>query len=168
MARELYQAALDGGSNEETTVDGLFYALIEEENFDEAYDLVGRLKSKEPPWRHYSGTPSPIENGRRLDLDMMGVNARYYGNQLNKAWLGIDRLNRAAPGNRWVLETHARIALARSWRHRALEEFKLAATLNSDSTAALAGEAESRLQLSEYKKAESRLGEGDTSEPESP
>ena len=168
MAREFYQVALDGGSNEETTVDGLFYAMIEEGNFDEAYDLVGRLKTKEPPWRHYSGTPGPIENGRRLDLEVMGVNARYYGDQLNKAWWDIDRLNRAAPGNSWVLEEHARIALARNWNHQALEEFKVAATLNSDARAAQVGVAESQLQLSDYKKAESKLLELETSYPESP
>lgn len=97
----------------------------------------------------------------------MSVNARFYGDQLNKAWRGIDRMREAAPGNVWILESHARIALARQWRHLAVAEFKLAAALSPSSTGALSGVAGSLLQMGAYKEAESRLLDLETIYPES-
>lgn len=167
-ACELYREAMQQGSTEESTVDGLFYSLVEMEDFFGARDLVERLINTEPPWRSYSGTPSPVGNGRRLDLEMTAVNAHYFADQLNRAWQGIDRLSRAAPGNRWLARMRASIALARGWRHQALNEFNIEAALNPDSVEALVGVAQSQLQMGDYQKAESRLLDLEKTFPENP
>ncbi len=167
MARDLYQETLDAGFVEEEASSGLFYALVESEDFVAAYDLIDRLAREEPPYRHYSGTPGPVENGRRLDLEMMRVDARYYADQLDKAWLDSDRMREAAPGNNWIREMHSKLALSRGWRHQALEEYKVAAAINPDSAAALTGVASSLLQIRDYKKAETRLKDLEAAYPQS-
>ncbi len=168
LASELYREALQGEFPSESTEDGLFYALVEAEDFTAAKALVERLIRSEPPWRYYSGSPGPIGNGRRLDLEMAKVNAHYFADQLNQAWLGIDRLHQAAPGNGWLARVHASVALSRGWRHRALKEFEAQAALDPDSVEAQVGLAQSQLQLGEYKKARGNLLDLEEKFPESP
>ncbi len=168
LAHELYQQMWEAGFKDEEVSSGLFYSLVEEENFTDAYELIDGLAREEPVWRSYVGTPSPVENGRELDLVMMGINARYFADQLSKSWNWIDQLEQAAPSNNWIREMHANIALARNWRHQALAEFKTAAAINPESTAALTGIASSQLQMGAFKEAEANLLDLETKYPQTP
>jgi biofilm PGA synthesis protein PgaA len=152
-AQELYKQVLSKSPNNYQAQSGLFYAYIEAEDFDEAYELIDRLFEKEPVFQGFSGGKYRVPNGRYLDLGVMTIMARYFGDQLEEAWKKIDELVQNAPANNWLLEVRGQVSNAREWYHQARGDYHHAALLKPDSLDAKAGEVSSLIALRKYSQA---------------
>jgi len=152
-SRALYQQVLaDEPANYQAQI-GLFYSLVEEEDLDNAYDLINDLRKNEPTFQTTKNSKSPSYNDRYLDLNVSAIMARYYSDQLDDAWQGIDELVRNAPANNWLLEVRGQISNSREWYRQALYDFHYSSLLAPDSLNAKAGEASSLILLEQYRRA---------------
>jgi len=153
QAQELYKQVLEKSPNNYQAQIGLFYAYIEAEDFDEAYELIDQLFEKEPVFHGFSDERYRVPNGRYLDLGVMTILARYFGNQLEEAWTKIDELVQNAPANNWLLEVRGQVSNAREWYHQARGDYHHAALLEPDSLNARTGEASSLIALRKFNQA---------------
>lgn len=64
----LYQEIIDSDPGNYQAHIGLFYSLIEEENFNDAYQLIDDLRDNEPAFQASKNKKNPIYNGRYLSL----------------------------------------------------------------------------------------------------
>ena len=164
LARELYQGILEEEPKNDQAQNGLFYAYVETENFSDAYALIDRLQKEEPMFRSFRDKNYSVPNNRYLDLGVYSCLARFYGDQLEKAYRDIDQLYRHAPANGWLLEVRGQVANARNWHRQALADFQYVSMLDPNSLEAQAGEISSLIALREYQLARpllSRLVEAD-------
>jgi len=136
---------------------GLFYALIEQEKFSEAYRLIDGMARREPMFQTYWDSKNKYPNPRYLDLRVTALQARFYGDELQKAWQGIDQMTRHAPRNNWLLEVRAQIALARGWPGQALADYTEASLLAPESLDAATGKARALINLQRWNEAEEIL-----------
>ena len=152
-AGELYQQVLaEEPANYQARI-GLFYALIEQEDFAAAYQLINDLRQNEPEFQATKDHSNPSYNNRYLDVNIYAILARYYGDQLDDAWQGVDELVSNAPANNWLREVRGQISNSREWYRQALYDFHYSALLEPDSLNARAGEIASLIQLRQYRRA---------------
>ncbi len=147
---KIYQQILDKDPHNYQAQIGLFYSYIEEEHFDSAYDFIDELLKKEPVFQSFSDKKYRLPNERYLDLGVLAILARFYGDQLEEAWNKIDALVRNAPSNHWLYEIRAQVNNAREWYRQALYDYHYAILLEPTSLAAEAGEASSLIALRRY------------------
>ncbi len=153
QSHEIYQQILDTEPANYQANIGLFYSLVEEENFDDAYKLIDSLRDSEPEYQASKNKKSRSYNTRYLDLHVYSILARFYGDQLEKAWPEIDVLVHNAPANNWLLEVRGQTSNARQWYRQALYDFHYASLLAPESLDAQAGEIASLINLKQYRKA---------------
>ncbi|BHH81908.1 hypothetical protein LA52FAK_01970 [Desulforhopalus sp. 52FAK] len=130
-----------------------FYALIESEQFTQAYDLIDTRLQNTPKFKSFTDSSVQYRNDERLDLETIACQARLYGDQLEEAWLKIGALKKQAPANNWLNHVAGESALARNWPRKAYTLFQTASKLNPDNTNALAGMAQSDIRLHRYEEA---------------
>lgn len=135
----------------------LFYALIENERFNEAYDLVERRIARTPKFKTFPDSPTQYRNDERLDLEIIAAQARLYGDQLSDAWERISILRDAAPANNWLVNVAGEIAMARDWPRQAYTYFQTAHLLNPDTLSALEGKGQSLIRRHRYNEAKKIL-----------
>lgn len=131
-----------------------FYALIESEQFPQAYDLIDTRLQSTPKFKSFTDSSVQYRNDERLDLETISSQARLYGDQLNEAWVRISALKNQAPANSWLNHVAGESALARNWPRKAYTLFQTAYKLNPDNTNALAGMAQSDIRLHRYEDAD--------------
>jgi biofilm PGA synthesis protein PgaA len=149
-SREMYQQILDKDPTSYQANIGLFFSHIEEEDFGSAYQLVDDLFKKEPMFQNFNYKKYRSKNERYLDLDIYTIMARFYGDQLEDSWTGIDRLIRNAPAINWLHEVRGQISNAREWYRQSLYDFHYAGLLEPNSLNARAGEISSLIALRRY------------------
>ncbi len=152
-SRKIYQQLVEKNPKNYQAALGLFYAYVEEEDFDLAYETIDALADKEPKYRRFWDSKSNYPNERYLDLQVTSIQARFYGDQLEEAWNRIDTLSQHAPKNNWLLEVRGQISNARSWHRQALNDYHLATLLSPESLDAQAGKAASLIELRRYAEA---------------
>jgi biofilm PGA synthesis protein PgaA len=152
-SHEIYQQILKEDPYNYQAQIGLFYSSIEDEDFDSAYDFIDDLFKKEPVFQSFSDKKYRLPNERYLDIGVLAILARFYGDQLEEAWTKIDDLVQNAPTNHWLTETRAQISNAREWHRQALYDYHYALLLEPNSLAAKAGEASSLIALRRYEQA---------------
>jgi biofilm PGA synthesis protein PgaA len=111
---------------------GLFYASVDAEDFDTAYEVIDSLVNDEPIWRTYKESPARHDNPDRVYAEVTAADARYFGNQLAEAWARITRIADAAPANKRARLALYQVARARGWPRRAKVEGEIAASLDPD------------------------------------
>lgn len=149
-SHELYQKILDKNPHDYQAQIGLFYSYIEEEDFDSAYDLIDSLWKNEPVFQSFSDKKYKLPNERYLDLGVLTILARFYGDQLEEAWTKIDDLVHNAPANHWLHEIRGQVSNAREWYRQALYDYHYALLLEPTSLAADAGKVSSLIALRRY------------------
>jgi biofilm PGA synthesis protein PgaA len=120
-ARDLYRRALVADPDNVETQIGLFHALVETEEFDEALRQVDATAASLRPWTYLKGVPEPIDNTDKLNADIAAANARYYADELPEAERRFTAMTDLAPNNATLLTGLARVYQARGWPRRAAE-----------------------------------------------
>ena len=153
-ARKLLRSLPDDLPRDYQTDLTLFYALIESEHFNNAYELIDTRLNNTPKFKTYTDSAVQYRNDERLDLEVIAAQARLYGDQLSDAWNRVRLLQDQAPANDWLTHVTGEIALARNWPREAYRRFQAAYALNPDNHNALAGIAQSDIRLHRYKEAQ--------------
>jgi biofilm PGA synthesis protein PgaA len=120
-ARDLYRRALAVDPNNVETQLGLFHALVETEEFDEALRQVDATAASLRPYTFLKGAPDPIDTKDKLNADIAAASGRYYADDLPEAERRFTAMTDVAPYNTSLLTDLARVYGGRGWPRRAAE-----------------------------------------------
>ncbi len=156
-ARDLYRRAIAADPKNMDARLGLFHALIETEEFEEARQVVDEAARLPSPWIYLKGSPLPKPNDDKFAADLAAANERLYAEDLPEAELRFAGLSDAAPNN-----TTARVGLAnayasRSWPRRAREELQIAQAQKPQDLDIEAARARNDLALQDWPRAEAEI-----------
>lgn len=157
QARELYLQVLAAEPNNLKARLGLFYALIEMEDFPAARELVDTLNSEQPIWLRPGGSQAPRRNPDKLDAEIAATLYRNFSGQLAQAQASFERMRQLAPQNPDLRHELAGTYLARGWARRAVEEYRLGLTVEPEHRGMQAGLAGNLLRLNEFETAEAEI-----------
>nr|WP_246521839.1 poly-beta-1,6 N-acetyl-D-glucosamine export porin PgaA [Neoroseomonas terrae] len=107
---------------------GLFYALAELRQWQEAREIADRLERETPAFRTLRGPEPPAEEWARVDAVRAGILWRMWGDDLAGAEAEADPLAAAAPMNSSLRALRGDIWRMRGWTEQALEEYETALT----------------------------------------
>jgi biofilm PGA synthesis protein PgaA len=120
-ARDLYRRVLAVDPGDVDTQLGLFHALVETEEFDEALRQVAATAASLASWTTLKGARDPVSNPDKLSADIAVANAHYYADDLPEAEQRFAAMANLAPNNATLLTGLARVDDARGWPRRASE-----------------------------------------------
>lgn len=127
-AAPLYRQALDapdadvGDRVEDTTA--LFYALLENDQVDEARAVAKRLADAEKPRVELKGLPIGNPNDDWMDAQQLAAQAGTYGSDLPSSEKSLEGLVSKAPGSIGLRLAQAEMYRARDWPRRAESSLK--------------------------------------------
>jgi biofilm PGA synthesis protein PgaA len=98
-ARRLYEAALAGAPDDFQARIGLFYAEIESEDFDAAFNTIDRLAAEQVEFVQMAGAAAPVLNPAWLRAQLAAAMARYYAGDAAEAEKRVRSLIALAPEN---------------------------------------------------------------------
>ena len=98
-ARRLYEEALAGAPNDFQTRIGLFYAEIESEDFDAAFNTIDRLAADQSQFVEMAGGATPVLNPAWLRARLAAAMARYYAGDAAEAEKRVRSMIALAPEN---------------------------------------------------------------------
>jgi biofilm PGA synthesis protein PgaA len=113
-ARDLYRRALAADPGNIDIELGLFHALIESEEYDEAFRQVDASVASRKPFVPLKGA-EPVANGDRVAADIAAANARYYADDPPEAERRFRGMSAMAPNDATLLTGLARIEAGRGW-----------------------------------------------------
>ncbi len=116
-ARDLYRRALAGDPGNIEIESGLFHALIESEEFDEAFRVIDAAAASRKPFVPVQGA-EPAANADKATADIAAGNARYYADDLPEAERRFRAMTDIAPNDATLLTSLAQIENARGWPRR--------------------------------------------------
>ncbi|HYM01595.1 MAG TPA: poly-beta-1,6 N-acetyl-D-glucosamine export porin PgaA [Stellaceae bacterium] len=159
QARDLYRRAVAADPKNVDAQLGLFHALIETEEFDEARRVVDAAAAGLSPWIYLKGAVEPIPNNDKFAADVAAANQRLYADDLPEAQLRFAGLADAAPQN-----TEARVGLAdvyaaRGWPRLAQEELEIAHAQKTKDLGIEAAQARTALALHDWPRADAGISD---------
>ncbi len=149
-ARIIYKKLVDKNPRNYRASLGLFYAYVEEEDFSHAYALIDSMAKHEPRYLTFWDSKTKYPNEQYMDLQVTAAQARFYGDQLEKAYNALDTFVNRAPANNWLHEVRGQIANARDWPRHGLDDFQIATLLTPESLDAWAGKGASLIQMHRF------------------
>ena len=102
----------------------LFYALLENDQVDEARAVATQLASTEKPRVELKGLPIGNPNDEWMDAQQLAAQAGTYGADLNASEQSLEDLGSKAPGSIGVRLAQAEMYRAREWPRRAEDSLK--------------------------------------------
>ena len=153
QASIIYKKLVDKNPKNYQASRGLFYAYVEEEDFPHAYALIDSMAKHEPRYLSFWDSKTKYPNEQYMDLQVTAAQARFYGDQLEKAYHSLDTFVNRAPANNWLHEIRGQIANARDWPRHGLDDFQIATLLAPESLDAWAGKGASLIQMHRFKEA---------------
>lgn len=165
-AADLYRRVLQETRNDFETRMSLFYALIEAEEWEEAFALVDAVAAEEPPWRWNAGATEPRENWQKEGADTTALMARAYGDMLAAAQEGLEPRLAAAPRNVDLRQKTATVYRWRGWPSNAEEEFRIALADDPQNMQVRLGLAHALLDRKKYAEAAPAVEELERNYPE--
>lgn len=174
-AHDLYERALRSPSAAqlppETHVDnqiGLFYALIESEQHDEASRVIDAAMDEQPIWIRKKGVPHRLPNPLRLDVEhTAALNHLYQGDTVG-AQERLEEMVTLAPNNAGLRTSLAAVYREREWPRRARQELKMAETMAPRAITVEAEQAQTEMDLGNWENAEILLDDLQVRAPEHP
>ena len=124
-ARDLYLKIL---ATEPTNFEArrqLFYAYVECDDYDNAYQTIDALDTDQGVWKRLKGLPIPLPNSYREVADLDSGMARLYGGELADADDRITKIAFAAPGSVRHRKALGDLYYARGWSRAALEQYEV-------------------------------------------
>lgn len=128
---------------------GLFYAMIEAEDFGPAFAVIDSLVVDEPAWRHPPAPRGARENPSRVDAEVTAALGRSFAGMLPDAQVRLEAMSALAPMNAAIRQELGSVYLWRGWPRRAEEEFDLALAVDPDHIGARIGMTAMHLDLFE-------------------
>lgn len=159
QARELYQQVLQASPGEVNARLGLFYALIEMEEFPAALEVVDNLNAEQAVWLGSGGRPGGQRNPSKLDAEIAATLGRSFSGQLAQAQASFEQMRQLAPQNPDLRHELAGVYAARGWPRRALETYQLGLTVEPEHRGMQTGLAATRLRLNEFETAEADISQ---------
>jgi biofilm PGA synthesis protein PgaA len=125
-ARDLYRRAVAADPGDIEAQLGLFHALIEAEQFDEALQHVDGLAARLAPRVRLRGESEPRANPDKLEADRAAASARLFADALPGAEDRFEAMSDRAPNNAGLLVGLANVYAARGWPRRAADMLQTA------------------------------------------
>ena len=145
---------------------GLYYCLLDLEDYDAAGMLIDDMAANEPAWI-CDDTQNCRENRRKLSLDISSAVTHAYAERPDLAEAEIDPLYNRAPNNPQLRLTHAMLHYWRAEPHLALQEVELVQQTDPDFFDAVENRFNLLMSLMDYDEAqrvletvEQRFGNG--------
>lgn len=157
QAGALYRQVLQGSPGEVNARLGLFYALIEMEEFPAALEVVDGLNAEQAAWLHPGGSRGGRRNPSKLDAEIAASLGRSFSGQLAQAQASFEQMRQLAPQNPDLRHELAGVYAARGWPRRALESYQLGLTVEPQHRGMQTGLAATRLRLNEFETAEAAI-----------
>ncbi len=105
---------------------GLFYALQESNQWEEAHKLTEQLVTATPAYRYTSESPVGKPNDAWLDAQFLQANSFLYQDDTSAAQAAYKRLSELAPGNTQLRTGKASVYRLRGWPRLAEQQLKIA------------------------------------------
>lgn len=160
QAVNLYHSLLTVQPDDLNTNLGLFYTLIELEEFDAAYALIDRLDQSQPIWlqaRQPDGSSRTRPNPDKPTTATTAAMARLYGDQNAEAEARLSAWHEQAPANLDITRELGNAYAARGWPRLAQQTYELGLRLDYRHRDLQVGLAQSYLDRREYRLAEQSI-----------
>lgn len=123
------QAAVAADPGRDAAHAELAYAYLENEQQEQAINLLQAWRDKEPPWR-WSNGKAPYANWSRYEADLNLAMVRAYSGDLPAAQRELQSMVDIAPGNGSLQTSLGSVYMMRGWPRQALQRQQMAHTLD--------------------------------------
>lgn len=160
-ARDLYLRVLNPATatavTPETKVDnqiGLFYALVESEQHEQASEVINAALNEQPVWVRVKGIPQRQPNPLHLDVQHTEALSHLYADDAQQAEVLMTDIVSKAPNNANLRTSLAAVYRAREWPRKARKELKMAESMVPRAITVEAEQAQVAMDLRHWKNAE--------------
>lgn len=143
----------DSAGERLTNETGLYYALIENEDFDAAQKVMEDARAQQPTWRRIKGVKQRVPNDLHLYSEQTAALGLFYVDDNVAAQERLEELVARAPRNVGLKVALANVYRGRGWPRLAEQELKMAEALEPLSVEVEAGQGLTALQLHEWQQA---------------
>lgn len=157
QARALYAQVLQATPMDVEARLGLFYALIEMEDFPAALGVVDGLNAEQAAWLYPGGSKAARRNPHKLDAEIAAALGQAFAGNLSEAQSRFERMRQLAPQNPALRHELAGVYAARGWPRRALEAYRLGLSVEPEHRGMQTGLAATQLRLNEFETAEAAI-----------
>lgn len=141
-AAPVLEAALKADPDNSGVRTQLAYAYLESERPDTAIAQLEAYRAAQPPWRRAAGAKQSTQNWGRYDADANLAMLRAYTEDLPAADSMLSEMLSIAPNNAGLQSSLGTVYMMRGWPSRALERFRIAATLDERNVESRIGQVE--------------------------
>lgn len=149
-----YRIALAGWPGDPETTLGLFWALVEDRQFEEADQLLESFLAGEPETFRVQGTGEMLPNPDRLPITIARTLGWAFAGDLGMALDGMGSLHRRAPMNADIRQELSSVLRWRGWPRQADMLYRRTLAVDPDRTGARVGRVEAALDVNERGRAE--------------
>lgn len=136
------------------TQTGLYYSLVDGEQFDQATTVIEHARQEYPRWRYIKGWKARIPNNQHLHAEHTAALDDYYRDNYPQAQQRLAQLADAAPYNVDLRADLADVYHSRGLPRHAEQELKLAETLEPRASDVIALQGAVALDLHEWRQAQ--------------
>lgn len=155
IARDLYLRVLVVDPKNYDVRRQLFYAYVECDQYDKAFQTVDNLVEDQPVWIRNKSDDRASPNPRRVAAELMAGAARLYAGEVKEGDKRIVPIVTSAPNVASNREALANVYAAHGWPRQALQQYQIGAALpGGPSIANRVGMAEMNLRLQHFYTAE--------------
>lgn len=170
-AADLYRRSLEnpGTDDPATRMDkqiGLFYSLIEAEQFEDAQRVIQATTDEQPIWKRIKGIPRELPNDLRLEAEHTAAVGLLYTDDTSTAQEKLTHMVEQAPHHANLRTSLAAVYRARQWPRRAREELKIAESMEARAVTVEARQAEIAMDLQQWEHAKLLLDDLQARVPE--
>ncbi|WP_353150122.1 poly-beta-1,6 N-acetyl-D-glucosamine export porin PgaA [Pollutimonas bauzanensis] len=159
IAAKLYQQTLDYGSKMDSPGErlanetGLFYSLIESEQFDDSVQVIEQARAEQPTWRRIKGVNMKIPNDLHLYSEQTAALGEFYVDNTPAAQSKLEEMVSLAPGNVGLHVALANVYRGRAQPRKAEKQLKMAEALEPRAVEIEAGQGITAMDLQEWRQA---------------
>ncbi|MEO6958966.1 MAG: poly-beta-1,6 N-acetyl-D-glucosamine export porin PgaA [Burkholderiaceae bacterium] len=161
IARDLYRQAMTDNAIRHTDPNqhldnqtGLFYSLVEGEDFSSAKKVITQASAEQPTWVYIKGLPQRVPNDLHLITEQTAALDLFYADDTVGAQQRLSELVDQAPRNTGLQVGLASVYRGRGWPRRSERQLKMAETLAPNSVQVIAGQGTTAMGLQEWHQAE--------------
>jgi len=155
-ASAIYRDILTTDPNDFDARLGLYYCLLDLDDYAAAQALIDDMAANEPAWT-CDGAQHCTQNRRKLSLDISAAMTHAYAERPDLAAAAIDPLYTRAPNNPELRLTYAMLRYWRAEPHRALQEVELVRHSDADYFDAAENRFNLLMSLMDYDEAQREL-----------
>jgi len=157
QAAKLYKQLLIELPNDFNLQMSAFYLDIDLENYDSAQERINKLTIEQAPWVKVKGSKGWRENTDKLRADSAATFLDAYSNRLETAQQKFTQMLDTAPHNSDLISSLGTIYSYRGWPRRAIEQYRLAQTVEPEHFDAQLGQFNALLDLANNSEAYQHL-----------